>query len=142
MAEGEENPKDGRIFVFGANLGGRHGKGAALHAALHYGAKRGVGVGPQGNAYAIPTKDRFLEPLPLETIQKHVKDFLDYARANGGLRFFVTAIGTGLAGYAHADIAPMFRGHPDNCDMPTEWAEILKDIPEDEDGLGYSEEIL
>lgn len=123
------------IFVFGSNLAGRHGKGAALHAFLHHGAKRGVGKGPQGNAYAIPTKDRFLQPLPLSEIEKHVKEFLDYAQANGNLRFCVTAIGTGLAGYSHAEIAPFFVGVSSNCTMPKEWVDILSAAPVDEDGL-------
>lgn len=53
------------IFVFGSNLAGRHGKGAALYARQHYGAIYGQGVGRQGNSYAIPTKDGKLNPLPL-----------------------------------------------------------------------------
>lgn len=113
------------IFVFGSNLAGRHGKGAALCARVQWGAQYGVGVGRTGFAYAIPTKDAQLRTLPLATIAEHVVTFLDYARAHPDLLFLVTAIGTGLAGYRHEDIAPMFRDSPRNCNLPVEWERIL-----------------
>lgn len=113
------------VLVFGSNLAGIHGKGSALYAKQHYGAKLGVGVGPTGNAYAIPTKDESLRTLPLSVIRGHVKDFLIYASVRRKLRFRVLAIGTGLAGYTHEQIAPMFRGAPDNCFLPDEWKAIL-----------------
>lgn len=106
------------IFVFGSNLAGRHGKGAALWARRHRGAIYGHGVGPQGNAYAIPTKDRRLRVLPLEAIRDHVQDFLAYASLRPDLRFEVTPIGCGLAGYRPDQIAPMFAGAPANVIVP------------------------
>lgn len=109
------------IFVFGSNLAGRHGAGAAKHAAMRYLAERGVGVGRTGYAYAIPTKDRQLKVLPLEEILPHVQTFLGYARAHPDLRFYVTRIGCGLAGYADSDIAPMFHNAPANCELPKGW---------------------
>lgn len=87
------------IFVFGSNLAGRHGAGSALHAVKHYNAVRGVGVGPTGQAYAIPTKDEDLRVLPLATIRGYVADFLAYAEQNPKLKFRIVAIGCGLAGY-------------------------------------------
>ena len=116
----------GEIFVFGSNLAGRHGKGAALRARNKYGAKYGVGVGRTGNAYAIPTKDEKLKVLPLATIKRHVGDFLMYANKHPCLQFQVTAIGTGLAGHAHEDIAPMFADAPDNCTLPEPWLPLLR----------------
>lgn len=113
------------IFVFGSNLAGRHGKGAALHARQNHGAIYGRGVGPQGNSYAIPTKDSRLRTLPLDEIRGYVGDFLEYASRWCDYQFRVTAIGTGLAGYSHEQIAPMFRGAPSNCILPDEWAAIL-----------------
>jgi hypothetical protein len=110
------------IFVFGSNLAGRHGKGAALHARKHYGAEYGVGIGPTGDAYAIQTKDIALRSLPLDQIKGWVSDFIAYAYHRPNLTFKVTAIGTGLAGYKHEDIAPMFKGAPPNCKLPAEWA--------------------
>lgn len=109
------------IFVFGSNLAGRHGKGAALYARQHHGATNGRGVGPQGHSYAIPTKDRDLRTLPLSEIRGYVDDFLEYARRRREFSFKVTAIGTGLAGYRHEDIAPMFKDAPSNCQLPDEW---------------------
>jgi len=109
------------IFVFGSNLGGRHGKGAALSALQHHGAIYGQGIGLQGSSYAIPTKDAKLQTLPLDEIQTHVDEFLAFARANPQVRFQVTAIGCGLAGYKPSQIAPMFKGAPGNCDLPLEF---------------------
>lgn len=110
-----------RIFVFGSNLAGRHGKGAALAATQQHGAVYGVGVGRTGNAYAIPTKDEHLRTLPLLRISLYVDDFIAYAIQHKDLRFEVTRIGCGLAGYKDHQIAPMFRDAPDNCDLPEGW---------------------
>lgn len=109
------------IFVFGSNLAGRHGKGAALFARQNFDAQYGCGVGRTGKAYAIPTKDKSLRVLPLQTIHRYVKDFLEYAKANPNLKFQVTKIGCGLAGYQEYDIKPMFSGAPDNCILPEGW---------------------
>ena len=118
------------IFVFGSNEAGRHGKGAALHARKHYGAKYGVGLGRTGDAWAIPTKDGQLRTLPLERIEQYVREFLVYAEQHPELMFKVTAIGTGLAGYRHEDIAPMFARAPANCRLPEEWQKLLGSHPE------------
>ena len=114
-----------KVFVFGSNVSGRHGAGAALYAREHHGATYGKGEGPQGNSYAIPTKDGRLKPLPLYRIRHYVVKFLNYARANPETQFQVTAIGTGLAGYTHKQIAPMFHWAPANCELPVEWVEII-----------------
>ncbi len=109
------------IFVFGSNKAGRHGKGAALFARQHHGAIYGQGIGRQGNSYAIPTKDETLRTMHLDDIRVHVREFLTYAREHPELQFQVTALGTGLAGYKHDDIAPMFFDAPENCQLPSEW---------------------
>lgn len=109
------------IFVFGSNLAGRHGKGAALFALKNHGAIYGQGVGRQGNSYAIPTKDYSLNTLPLGSIEYNVKMFLIYAERHPELTFNVTRIGCGLAGYRDDQIAPMFRGAPENCKLPEGW---------------------
>jgi len=117
---------DGKsVFVFGSNLAGRHGAGAAKFAVQRAGAVYGNGVGKQGNSYAIPTKDDKIETLSLNLIYWYVDDFKDYANDHLEYTFFVTAIGTGLAGYTHAGIAPMFKGVPDNCILPSEWKEFV-----------------
>ena len=111
------------IFVFGSNLAGRHGKGAALCARQQYGAKYGQGVGLQGQSYAIPTKDGRLNTLPLSEIAKHVRDFIAFAGVHRELGFNVTRIGCGLAGYEDSDIAPLFRaaGAMCNVKLPEGW---------------------
>ncbi len=67
------------IFVFGSNLAGRHGKGAALAALRNHGAIYGQPVGLQGQSYAIPTKDQQLRPLSLSTIRISVEIFISFA---------------------------------------------------------------
>lgn len=116
------------VFVFGSNLAGRHGKGAALYAREHHGAIYGVGSGRQGNSYAIPTKDRWLETLPLNVIRIYVNTFITYAMLFQELTFNVTRVGCGLAGYTDEEIGPMFHDAPKNCNLPEEW-EIYRDRP-------------
>lgn len=114
------------VFVFGSNLAGRHGKGAALWARHHAGAIYGCGEGHQGNSYAIPTKGYRLETLPLDQIARHVESFLAFARYRPDLTFRLTPIGCGLAGYRFDQIAPMFSNAPDNVQIPTEFADVLR----------------
>lgn len=109
------------IFVFGSNLAGRHGKGAALYARTHHGAEYGVGRGRTGNAYAIPTKGYHLEVLDLDYIKTEVQWFMIYARHYPELTFQLTRIGCGLAGYKDSQIAPMFKGVTNNVLIPIEW---------------------
>lgn len=113
------------IFVFGSNLAGRHGKGAAFEARKNWGAVYGVGVGRTGMAYAIPTKDGKLKSLGLTVIAQHIADFFTYANRHPELEFKVTAIGCGLAGYKASQIAPFFKNTPSNCCLPTEFINIL-----------------
>lgn len=109
------------IFVFGSNLAGRHGKGAALHARNFHGAIYGQGVGLQGNSYAIPTKDQSLKSLSLFAINEYVRVFLAFVATNPSLNFNVTRVGCGLAGYTDAQISPMFVAAPINCKLPQGW---------------------
>lgn len=118
------------IFVFGSNMAGRHGKGAALYARKHHGAIYGKGWGRQGNSYAIPTKGRNLETLPLTLIAVDVDDFIQYALAHPHDTFQVTAIGCGLAGYSPEQIAPMFKDAPANCILPPEFRAALASLPQ------------
>jgi len=102
------------VFVFGANLAGRHGAGAAWDAWKKHVAIYGQGEGHQGNSYAIPTKDERLRTLPLSDIARYVNDFKRFAANHPELTFKVTRVGCGLAGYTDSEIAPMFRGCSDN----------------------------
>lgn len=110
------------VFVFGSNLAGRHGKGAALWAHQHRGAIYGKGVGLQGNSYAIPTKNERLATMTLRDIRCYVNQFLLFANARQDLTFQLTPIGCGLAGYKREQIEPMFEGAPANVLMPPEWS--------------------
>ena len=117
-----------KIFVFGSNLAGFHGRGAAAAARIIYGARNGVGFGRTGNAYAIPTKDEKLRRLPIRQIRKFVEAFIRYAKDNPELNFFVTEIGCGLARYEPRDIAPLFFGAPPNCQLPKKFIEVHANI--------------
>lgn len=97
------------IFVFGSNLLGVHGAGAARCAEQYHGAVRGKGKGLQGKSYAIPTKQTPRKSLPIDEIAKHVEDFIADAEKMNDKRFLVTKIGCGLAGYNPWQIAPLFR---------------------------------
>lgn len=118
--------KNNQVFVFGSNLTGRHGKGAALIAAKNFYAKRGIGVGPTGNCYAIPTKDQKLNTLSLFSIEQYIFYFKEYAEDNPMLEFLVTKVGCGLAGYSDEQIAPLFLGSPDNCVFSEDWRKYFE----------------
>lgn len=112
------------IFVFGSNLAGRHGKGAALEAHKRHGAIYGQGVGLQGESYAIPTKDENLEVLGLWEIALFVAGFIRFASAHLDRQFNVTRLGCGLAGYKDEEIAPLFTRAGANVILPPGWREI------------------
>lgn len=100
--------KDNEVFVFGSNLSGRHGKGAAK-TALGWGARWGQAAGIQGKTYGIPTKDASIRrTLTIDEIKPFVDDFIEWAKHHTGNIFYVTEIGCGLAGYKPKDIAPLF----------------------------------
>ncbi|WP_439653837.1 A1S_2505 family phage non-structural protein [Rhodanobacter sp. FW106-PBR-LB-1-21] len=113
------------VLVFGSNRAGRHGRGAAAFAARWRGARMGQGSGPAGQSYAIPTKDEALHVLPVKAIAAEVAAFLAYAREHASLRFDVSAIGCGLAGYPDETIAPLFADSPSNCRLPYKWQRLL-----------------
>ncbi len=117
--------EDTPVFVFGSNLQGRHGKGAALYAFHHRGAVWGKGEGHWGNSYALPTRtfttDGRIETLSLPVIHMCADTFVKYAAANPELQFQVTRLGCGLAGYHDYEIAPFFNGVPVNVILPSAW---------------------
>lgn len=118
------------IFVFGSNLAGIHGAGAAKFARK-FGAKNGNPKGIQGRAYAIPTKDKeILNKLPLYEIREYVNEFVVFAKLHDNLNFLVTEIGCGLAGYKVKDIAPLFVTASDvrNIYLPVEFAKYIETI--------------
>lgn len=119
-------PNTTQIFVFGSNLAGRHGAGAAQAARLYYGAVQGIGIGPVGRSYAIPTKDEKIKVLSLSIVKHYVEGFVEYSKKHPELEFFVTRVGCGLAGNADEDIAPLFKGCGNNCDFAEEWKQYVE----------------
>ncbi len=92
------------IFVFGSNLRGMHGGGAAYVAYRNFGAIMGKGVGLQGQSYAIPTMQG-----GVETIRPYVDEFIEFAKQHQDLTFLVTRIGCGIAGFTDEEISPLFE---------------------------------
>src|SRR5690606_4245240 len=101
--------KENEIFVFGSNLSGIHGKGAAK-TALNWGANLGQSNGLQGNTYAIPTVDVGIRrALTVDEIIPYVNEFIEFTKSNKEMIFKVTEIGCGLAGHTPESIAPLFK---------------------------------
>lgn len=120
-------PEPGQVFVFGSNLSGIHGGGAARAAHENYGAVWGVAVGRMGHSYAIPTVQHGIAgPLTLDEIRAAVHVFVAYAAEHQHIDFFVTRVGCGLAGHKDADVAPMFKDAPLNCSLPEPWRQHVE----------------
>lgn len=117
-------PRNG-VFVFGSNIRGMHAGGAAAFAFRRFGAKMGVGVGLQGQSYAIPTMQG-----GVETIRPYVDQFIEFARKNLDLHFYVTRIGCGIAGFSPADIAPLFAEAIElpNVSLPADFIHVIKQL--------------
>lgn len=116
---------DRPVFVFGSDIAGHHADGDSLVALRTRGAVYGQGSGPQGNAYAIPTRSRTGRPRTRQDIAESVSDFLGFARLRPWALFDVAPIGCRLAGYRPEDIAPMFAGAPHNVTLPAAFDRIL-----------------
>ncbi len=119
---------ENHIFVFGSNLSGQHGKGAAK-TALTWGAKWGQASGLQGRTWGIPTKDQTIRrTLTITEIKPFVDQFINEAKLKPELIFLVTEIGCGLAGLKPKDIAPLFQMVKDmeNIYLPERFWSLIK----------------
>ena len=114
--------KENEIFVFGSNLAGSHGGGAARLAYNRFGAVWGQGVGLQGQSYGIPTMHG-----GVDAIKPYVDEFIAFAKQHPEMKFLVTKIGCGIAGFTVEEIAPLFAGALDveNVILPEDFVEIL-----------------
>lgn len=115
-----ERLEPGEIFVFGSNASGAHGAGAAATAVERFGAIWGQGDGLQGQSYGIDTMSG------PQVMQGAVQRFLRFAADHPELRFLVTEIGCGIAGYSPAEVAPLFAGAPGNVALPERFRAVLK----------------
>ena len=115
--------KENEIFVFGSNLGGFHGGGAARVALEQFGAVWGQGVGLQGQSYAIPTMHG-----GVDVIKPYVDEFIAFARDHRELKFLVTPIGCGIAGFTIEEIAPLFAAAIDdeNIILPESFVKVIE----------------
>lgn len=111
------------IFVFGSNLAGVHGAGAAKKALEAFGARRGVGYGLERQSFGIPTKDKEIQSMSLVQIHQYIniaRRQITHRLENTHERYWFTRIGCGLAGYTDKDIAPMFAGFAAHLSSPPE----------------------
>lgn len=115
--------KENEIFVFGSNLQGMHGGGAARLAYEKFGAIWGQGVGLQGQSYGIPTMHG-----GVDAIKPYVDEFIEFAKSHPELTFFVTRIGCGIAGFRDEEIAPLFKEciEMENVCLPRSFHSILR----------------
>lgn len=117
------------IFVFGSNVSGIHGAGAAK-TARKWGAKMGLGEGLSGKTYALPTVDKKIKnTLTLKRIRKHVEKFIECVKNNPHMEFLLTDVGCGLAGYDADEVAPLFKDAKDlpNITWPKSFVKELED---------------
>jgi hypothetical protein len=129
--------KDNEIFVFGSNESGIHKAGAAKIATESFGAKMGIGYGPTGKCFAIPTKSWEIKGvLPQAAIECFVGRFSEYCLMYPDKKFLVTKIGCGLAGYKPEDIAPIFAAFDDkmfsNVSLPQEFWDVIDKVYREE----------
>lgn len=115
--------QENEIFVFGSNLSGHHLGGAARIAYNKFGAAWGQGVGLHGQSYAIPTMHE-----GVDAIKPYVEEFIRFAEKNPSLKFLVTRIGCGIAGFKDKEIAPLFTKalQVENIFLPKKFLEILE----------------
>lgn len=113
--------KENQIFVFGSNLAGRHGAGAARTAVEKFGAIMGVEEGITGQSYAFPTLTTRLEKREMSALELSRDEFYHCAKENPNKEFLMTPVGTGLAGYSHDEMKSLFENPPANVILPPEW---------------------
>ncbi|MGX1791553.1 A1S_2505 family phage non-structural protein [Microbacterium sp. NPDC055312] len=107
------------VFVFGSNAAGRHGGGAARIAHERFGAVWGEGHGHHGQSYAIDTMSG------LDVLAREARAFVEFAIEHPDLRFLLTPVGCGIAGYTPEQIAPLFAGLPGNVSVPSSFVPHL-----------------
>ena len=101
---------ENEIFVFGSNLAGMHGGGAARTALEHF-AMHG---GP-------------------DAIRPYVDQFIEFAAAHPEYTFLVTRIGCGIAAFSAGDIAPLFAKaiELDNVILPKDFVDVIQSVQKD-----------
>ncbi|HHU96646.1 MAG: hypothetical protein QM237_10015 [Bacteroidota bacterium] len=116
--------KTNEVFVFGSNLDGAHGAGAARIARERFGAIWGQGTGLQGQSYGIPTMHG-----GIEEIKPYVDEFIEFARSRPELTFLVTRVGCGIAGFHDSEMAPLFAQAVSipNIHLPESFWNVLKE---------------
>ena len=115
--------QENEYFVFGSNLLGSHGAGAALFAKENFGAIEGQAEGLQGRCYAIPTLTKDFQQREYSDLKTSIQKFMNFAIENPDKKFLMSAIGTGIAGFSESYMQGFFRyiDVPDNIIKPKGW---------------------
>lgn len=113
---------ENEIFVFGSNIQGSHGGGAAWYAYKTFGAEWGVGEGLTGRTYALPTMEG------VSSLKHAVEHFIACVKQHPELTFLVTAVGCGIAGYTPQEVAPLFKDALalENVYLPQVFVDVLR----------------
>lgn len=114
------NLKENQVFVFGSNLAGSHGGGAALQAK-QWGAIDGKGEGLAGQTYAFPTLGKELEQLDHEHLTISRDNLYKHCETNPNKEFLLTKVGCGIAGYPEEYMKSLFTNPPKNLVLPDDW---------------------
>jgi hypothetical protein len=102
--------KANEIFVVFSNIAGKHSSISATIGVLRFGAKYGIGFGPSGKCWIIPTVDKDMRAkLPLKRIAHFVDKFIAEAKANPGKVYYVSEFRSGIGQWTIKDIAPLFN---------------------------------
>lgn len=129
MFRNNDDVPEGWIFVFGSNLKGIHGAGAALHAKTLYGAIQGVGEGLMGLSYALATKRTPWEKMTLSEVEFSIEKFCEFIKSRQDLNFYITRVGCNLAGFNDEQISGLFKKHLDtsltNFSLPANWKDLI-----------------
>lgn len=122
---GEIDPAPQRVLVFASNLAAKHTRSYAKQAIARFGAGHMLTDGPHGMAYAIPIKNATLQLLPIDQIAWSVRAMFSYAQNNPDLEFWVGRFGVDCVALTDSRMAPLFKGRPSNCVLPTEWQAFM-----------------
>lgn len=123
--------KPNEIFVFGSNINGIHGAGAARLAKLKFGAVWGCGRGWMGQTYAVPTREftqgKGFETFDIDEIEEEIVSLEGFIMLNPDKEFLITKIGCGLAGLKIDQVAPLFESISKlpNVSLPKEFWDII-----------------
>jgi len=121
--ESIEKLEENEVFVFGSNMAGSHGGGAARYAKDHFGAEDGVGEGITGQCYAFPTLNTDYSKREIHELIYSKAKLYHVALEHPEKTFLVTKVGCGIAGFSLEAMQEVFKvPKPENVVLPKEFS--------------------